>query len=326
MIFKIDPLRIGRDQSLVMAIARFESSIVRWLGSASVGRTDEKRLAIARDMFWPAYDNGLTEGDIESLANAFASTPFQISEGDIFSNLRDYLKVKSLNPDLLVPFLRDLSDLTPVGLNTSPNACCGRWELLYRLLRPGSRQPTKGDILDDGRTIELKGREVRIQDTEITGEAYIKTNNAIFAGSGFLGNETKAEKWRGGLVFEVEKRQHRLHYEKQWSKSPGDARSLIARYIKEHGFDQGLGDQDVESFVTRVVGDAGEYNLAALQNLQLKCFFGRYKKKQEFDLLIVFGDGSNVKIIEEDEDLSRLEIKTDYFRIGQTTKIGWYVE
>ena len=45
-----------------------------------------------------------------------------------------------------------------------------------------------------------------------------------------------------------------------------------------------------------------------------------------FDKLIIFGDGTNVKIIENTKQLSNCRITSDYFRIAQTTNLGWYIQ
>ncbi len=46
----------------------------------------------------------------------------------------------------------------------------------------------------------------------------------------------------------------------------------------------------------------------------------------KFDKLIILGDGNNVKIIKNVENLSILKIYADYFRINQSLCIGWYVK
>ena len=299
---------------------------MRWLQSASIGSTMRKRNDIAWDMIKPAYKRGMTDEHISGLASAFMTRPFQVCEGNIFDALGSYLDSLGLDSGLLVPFLRDLSELTPVGLNTSPNACCGRWELFYRLVRPSSSQPAKGDIRDGPTTIELKGSQVRLSDPSTTGVEYRKRNHAIYSGSPFAGNKTTAKDLKDVPVFEIEKTQHRDHYQAQWEKDPDEARKCMKRYVQEYGFDSGLGEAELDGLVSRIIGTGGEYDLDVLQRRQLECFFLRYKNEQSFDILILFGDGSNVKFVKDTSDLNKLSIQTDYFRIAQKANIGWYVE
>jgi hypothetical protein len=214
-----------------------------------------------------------------------------------------------------------IADMTPSGLNTSPNACCGKFELLYRLIRPRSSQPNKGDILDEGVVIELKGKEVRLSDPKLTGIAYIKKTNEIFNDSVFEGNNTTTNAWHNTKVYEIEKPQHKKHYETQFAKDGLLARELMSVYLTEHDFCPSSKAVDIAAEII----SEGNFNQERLQRVILESFFRKYKEKQEFDRIIVFGDGSNVKFIENEKDLDKVTIYSDYFRIGQTTNIGWYI-
>ena len=44
-----------------------------------------------------------------------------------------------------------------------------------------------------------------------------------------------------------------------------------------------------------------------------------------FNKMIIFGNGTNMKIIENENDLNKCKITSDYFRINQTLNIGWYI-
>jgi hypothetical protein len=41
--------------------------------------------------------------------------------------------------------------------------------------------------------------------------------------------------------------------------------------------------------------------------------------------MYIFGDGTDVKIIGSMEDLDKMKITNDYFRINQSLNIGWYI-
>lgn len=310
-------------------------AITQWVASSNIGKTVAKQESIAKELFWPVFENNLSVEQIITLRETLATKPFEIKEGNIFEQLDAYVAANDLGaPHSLSALWKAIAEMTPTGLNTSPNACCGKYELLYRLVRPSASQPNKGDILDAGVVIELKGKEVRLSDPKLTGMAYIKKTNEIFNDCEFEGNNTTTSKWRGSKVFEIEKAQHRDHYTQQFAKNGSLARRLISRYLNEHGFCDGRFEScRVASEVIPSTGDDGEgvsptygeFNQEHLQRVILKSFFKKYKEKQEFDRIIVFGNGTNVKFIENEDDLAKLSIYSDYFRIGQTTNVGWYV-
>ena len=278
-------------------ISSYKNAIVRWLDRVSIGKTVRKRELIAQEMFWPANDHGLTPEVFDGIADAFESSPFVIGEGDLFEHLGVFLEKSTIEFDTgkLIPFFREISDLTPVGLDTSPTARCGKWELFCRLVWPGSSQPKKGDILHQGRSHELKGSSVRIQHGSLSGFDYITSTNRIFEGHGLDGNDTGCKRLRGRKVFEIEKKQHRDHYSKEFCGKVTVVRDCLAKYMRSHGFDKGeknekMSDEDLESFVECVVGAGGEYNLECLQRKQLEVMFSEYKQKQGFDVLMIFGD------------------------------------
>ena len=298
-----------------------------WLTGANIGKTAPKRQAIAEELFWPIFKHDVPIDEIGTLAASLKANPFRFQEGDLFAQLESYMQTNGM-ANFKTGFWRDVAEMTPSGLNTSPNACCGKYELLYRLVRPNASQPNKGDILDEGVVIELKGSEVRLSDPKLSGINYITTTNTIFAGHDFLGNQTSAKRWKGQEVFEIEKQQYRDHYAKEFAKNPVRARQLLINYFIQNDFNYGLtgiGASSPSDKCKPIIGDAGEFDQELLQRWMLISFFNKYKEKQGFDKIIVFGDGSNVKFVESAADLDKLEIYGDYFRIGQTANVGWYV-
>ena len=316
-------------------VTQFLGAITQWVASSNIGKTVVKQQSIAKELFWPVFDNNLSVQQIITLRETLAAKPFEIREGNIFEHLDAYVIANDLGtPHSLDALWKAIAEMTPTGLNTSPNACCGKYELLYRLIRPGASQPNKGDILDAGVVIELKGKEVRLSDPKLTGITYIKKTNDIFNDCEFEGNNTTTSKWRGRKVFEIEKTQHRDHYVTQFAKNGDRARSLIAQYLTEHAFCASSNALDIASEVIPDISDHSEatpspgygaFDQDRLQRVILGSFFQKYKEKQEFDRIIVFGDGTDVKFIENEKDLEKLTIYSDYFRIGQTANIGWYI-
>jgi hypothetical protein len=304
-------------------VTQLLGSIIQWLISSNIGKTAKKQESIAKELFWPVFETNLSVQQINALRETFKTQPFELKEGNLFENLNAYVEANDLgDTSSLSALWKAIADMTPTGLNTSPNACCGKYELLYRLIRPGASQPNKGDILDAGLVIELKGKQdVRLSDPTLTGIAYINKTNEIFNNGVFEGNNTTTAKWSNTKVYEIEKTQHKKHYETQFAKDVLLARSLITMYLTVHDFCPSSKAVDIAAEII----SEGNFNQERLQRVILESFFRKYKEKQEFDRIIVFGDGTNVKFIENEKDLDKLTIYSDYFRIGQTTNIGWYI-
>ena len=75
--------------------------------------------------------------------------PYNFKEGHLWDDLSKYFQTEKY-----IPFFKLINELTPPELGTSPNACCGKGELLYRLLIPNSRaSKKKGDIIIDNTLI-----------------------------------------------------------------------------------------------------------------------------------------------------------------------------
>ena len=185
-----------------MELTKKITVISDWLKENKIGTTAEKTETIVWELFRYVVKHSIEESDICIIKEKLKKNPFVITIGNIWSSLLEYFD----GNNKYVKFFQDISELTPCGLNTSPNACCGKFELLYRLLRPNSAQPKKGDILDNGEIYELKGSDVRISDTELTGIEYKKKCTKIFEGH-IIGNIVKTGGLKGSNVYEIEKKQ-----------------------------------------------------------------------------------------------------------------------
>ncbi len=303
--------------------------INQWLTSNHIGSTQEKRYFIAKDLFWVIYENNISDTDIQTMQSMLLAKPFVIGSGNLWSAICNYFyavepqvlsvepQVLSVEPQVLVKFWKDVAELTPCGLNTSPNACCGKYELLWRLLRPYSRQPKRGDIEDGEEIYELKGCDVRICDTEIRGVEYSKKCKEIFHGK-INGNAVKTGGLKGSVVYEIEKTQHRAHYEQEFAKIGSENTiALLQTYMDSHGW-----NCNAASFMR----EDGTWNQSAMQKCILKNMFIKYKLKTGFTKMVIFGDGTNVKIIFSPDDLDNVQIVSDYFRINQEANVGYYIQ
>jgi hypothetical protein len=288
------------------------STIRDWLNENKIGATIEKTENIVWEIFRYVVKHSI-ENDIPTIKEKLKKTPFTITPGNLWTYLLEYFGGNRK----YVEFFKDISELTPCGLNTSPNACCGKFELLYRLLRPNSTQPKKGDIMDNGEIHELKGCEVRISDTELTGIEYKRKCTKIFEGH-IVGNTVKTGGLKGANVYEIEKEQYKEHYQKEFGKNITNSKKLLWTYFDENGWR--CSDAEIDS-----IFQSGIWNQEIMKKITLKKMFIKYKEKTEFDKMYIFGNGADVKIISSPEDLDKIQITTDYFRINQPANVGWYI-
>ena len=287
----------------------------QWLETNNIGTTTKKRKMIVKDMFWiVSLENNISVADIQNIITYIDHNPYYFEEGSLWESLSKYLQ-----NDNFVRFFKDIFNLTPIGLNTSPNACCGKGELLYRLLRPTSRQPNKGDIIDEGIKKELKGNEVRIYSESITGKEYRQITSDIFDGV-ITGNIVKSGGLKGTTNFEIEKHTHNSHYIQEFDKLE---KPMMINLFKDLLQKLEI-DGNSLSLSTEICKNG--YDQTTYQKILLKDWFNKDKKKMGFDEFIIMGDGTNIKILKDASDLEKLTIYNDYFRINQNLKIGWYVK
>ena len=294
-------------------ISNFVENIIKWLNDNKIGKILEKRKKIARDMFWVCIDNNISLNDIDIIQKKLSDIDYIIEEGNLWEKLESYFENKKYSE-----FFHKISHLTPQGLNKSPNACCGKFELLYRLLRPNSIQPNKGDINDNGEKIELKGNETRISSDNITGKQYKKITSDIFS-SLINGNTITKGGLKGTKAYEIEKKQYEQYYENEFRRKDSiQVEEAFSKLFKK------LNINDDTDKLAKSVFNSNKYDQSMYQRILLNAWFKKYKS--EFDKMILFGDGENVKIINDINSLNKCNIYADYFRINQTSNIGWYIK
>jgi hypothetical protein len=290
--------------------------LVQWLQENKIGKNESKRLSIARELFWKCCDSRMTEEDLLFIRKKLTESEFVFQPGNLWIQLDTFF-----GSSKITNFMKHIAELTPTGLNTSPNACCGKFELLYRLLRKNSFQPNKGDISDNGVIIELKGQQVRISSHDLIGCKYKSITDKIFNGK-IKGNIVKSGKLKGKTVFEVEKRSHFLHYQNQFKlRTPEECQKMMSHLLSELHI-----NGNIQEMVKKIMNNSNDYQQEIYQRILLNDWFEKYKARMSFDKLMIFGDGKNVKIIENTEQLSNCRITSDYFRIAQTTSLGWYIQ
>ena len=290
--------------------------LVQWLQENKIGKNESKRLSIARELFWKCCDTGITEQDLLFIRKKLTESEFVFQSGDLWKQLDTFF-----GSSKITNFMKQIAESTPTGLNTSPNACCGKYELLYRLLRKNSFQPNKGDISDNGVIIELKGQQVRISSHDLIGCKYKSITDTIFNGK-IKGNIVKSGKLKGKTVFEVEKKPHFLHYQNQFKcRTSEECHQMMSQLLTELHI-----NGNINEMAKKIMNNSNDYQQEIYQRILLNDWFEKYKARMSFDKLMIFGDGKNVKIIENTEQLSNCRITSDYFRIAQTTNLGWYIQ
>lgn len=216
----------------------------------------------------------------------------------------------------------DLSNETPSCLNQSPNACCGKWELLYRLLRPNSRSPVKGDIIDGSLKLEFKGKQTRFFNKSISGKLYHQNLNNIMIEYNYIPNKLYRKDSHG---FEPEKYNYQNHYKQQFDEDIQKSKNLHFEIFK-------CMKLKISQLEVDEIFENNEWNYTIFRKYIVFKLGEKMWNDNNFDELWIFGNGENLKIIKNKEQLKlmvfeeTLNIKEDYFRIHQTNPIGWYVE
>ena len=293
----------------------YELPIIEWLKFNNIGANSEKTTQIAREIFWCAADNLMTNDDFQYMRSFIDVKPFMFEEGNLWDRITIYFE-----SDKYTNFLKQIFHLTPNGLNTSPNACAGKGELLYRLLRPTSKQPSSGDILDNDLKIEIKGNEVRMSSLDITGKDYKNITSRTF-NEHIQGNTISRGGLRNQVAYEIEKKQYNEFYKTEFATNELETNiKLFEKLLSELKINGDIATMSKNIF------ENGHYNQECYQKILLNDFFTKYKNNMQFDKLMIMGTGNDVKIISNEDDLQKVSIYADYFRINQTGLIGWYIQ
>jgi hypothetical protein len=171
--------------------------------------------------------------------------------------------------------------------------------------------------MDNGEICELKGCEVRISDTELTGLEYKKKCSKIFEDH-IVGNSVKTGGLKGSNVYEIEKKQYKNHYQAEFAKDINVSKKLLGEYFNENGWK--CTDDEIDC-----IFENDTWNQDIMNKIIIRKMYNKYKQKMGFDKMYIFGNGTNVKIIVGPENLNKIQITNDYFRINQPGNVGWYI-
>ena len=297
--------------SLEDLLSPYTEVIEKFIIENKICNKDEKK-DLVWDIFKCVFDSKISINDFQTIVEKCSSSNIEIPEGNMWNHLKNHFHFK----DNHIKFLKCIFNKCPRGLSTSPNADCGKGELFYRMLRPNSRQPNKGDIIDGDEKIEIKGSKVRLFGNK-SGKQYINETNGLFKNTDIKGNYPKKGDLKGKEQYEIEKTQYGNYYSKQFSLNVNQSKEYIKKYCKLHDIE--YEDKDINDMFKRDIWDQSILQKLWLKKM-LKITMGESNK------MIIFGDGTNVKVLKNTSDLDKVKIYSDYFRINQNNIVGYYIK
>jgi hypothetical protein len=255
------------------------------------------------------------EDVIECIGDIKNDSVLDISVFEKGGNIKDYIKPKWYK------FARSLWRQRPVGVGT-PNAACGEGELMFLFISPHTNKPTKGDIMIKGVLNELKAEGARI-DKKLGGKTFNDRTVEVAKKYKLKPNMSKGKNLLKEAV-EIEKGKHTEHWKNEIGSLPLELQKSFVR--------EWLSCIDGEMYSVEEVFVDGVFNQDKLIKKIVKVLFKNMIEEGGFDNLILLGDGSNIKIISADVEVFNKMIDDDvvktsanYFRVHQSTNIGWYV-
>ena len=292
-----------------------------WLRSAGVRKGGGRSLTGARELFWLAQDAQMDSHDVRRARLHFRRLPLMIGDGDVWRRLANHLDPLA-RAAVTHQFLHRAAQIAPTWLARSPGAASGRFELFYRLTRPGCGWPQRGDVLDGDKVVEIKGQHGQLTHPTITGTIHHRESVIAFGGKGFIPNVSRSRAMEGGSSYEIIKPYLHAHYSAQFHQRSNDACAAVAQYLEAMQLVQpGAG----MSYAAAALGGSegfGEY----VRRAWLHAIYEKRVKDTSMDRLVVFGDGSDVKVVERAEELGKLDITSVALRTGTPDRLSLRVD
>lgn len=289
-----------------------------WLRLAGVREHGDRALTGARELYWLALDSGLDAYGIRMAKRRFQRIELPVADGDVWWRLGNHVDGLP-QPASTYEFLRKVADIAPPWISKGPLASAGKFELFYRMTRPGCGWPKSGDVLDRNRVIEIKGQNGQLIHPTITGLSHHTASLDAFSPYGFTPNSIK---YRDGSVrasFEVIKPSVQEFYSKQFMERYLAANESLAQYLTFMGLCDNCCSLDRAHDMLQSSDGFGD----PLRKAWLDAIYDENKRsKRAFDRLIVFGDGTNVKVIDDKDDLSKLNITGVGLRSGRPDRLS----
>lgn len=291
------------------------SELRMWLRAAGVRKDGGRSLTGARELFWLAQDAKLDGHDIRRARLHFQRLPLRIGDGDLWRRLAAHLDPLA-RAAATHQFLAAVSKISPHWLARSPGVACGKFELFYRLTRVGCGWPQRGDVLDGGQVVEIKGCNGRLTHPTVTGLLHHQVSVDAFWRRSFVPNLTRGRPCLRS--YEIIKPSFHGHYAEQFHHRHTDASAAMAEYLESMSLvSHGSGFAYAAAALAGPEA-FGEY----VRRAWLHAIYDSYVEEGSMDRLVVFGDGSAVKVIERAEDLRKLEIVSTVLRSGAADRLA----
>lgn len=262
---------------------------------------------------------------------------------DVDAYIKDYNGGKIFDPSCLLgnhedifefvkkPYktlARIMFEMRPVGLGT-PNAMVGEGEFMALFSSPRvgiSKKKNSGDLTVDGKTVELKGTQLRFFTAKKTTGKQVQTHaNAIAPKYNLLPNKTKGnrtayEPWDNSEGKTINKSKHWINQFKTLGEDK--SKEFLAELC------QVFIDCEKKDFDVCFVG--GEFDAVKLQLLFVSKFFKSMEKDWDAFTQI---NGGKITCITDDQEAfdklikdGKLKIDGNYFRSFQDIPVGLYVK
>ena len=287
------------------------SELRMWLRAAGVRNSRGRALTGARELFWLAQDSQMDSHDVRRARLHFQRLPLLIGEGDLWRRLAAHLEPLASSA-AIHEFLSRVVHVAPPWLARTPRAASGKFELFYRMTRPGCGWPRRGDILDGDKIVEIKGQRGQLAHPTITGAIHHRESTIAFGGRGFIPNVSRSRGLKGGRAYEIIKPYLHAHYSPQFHQRSGDACEAIAHYLEAMQLVKAGTGMAYAGAALAGPNCFGEY----IRRAWLRAIYDKHCEERAMDKLVVFGDGHAVKVIEHADDLNKLDITSVALRTG----------
>jgi hypothetical protein len=291
---------------------------------------EEKKLNIITTIRNIVLDLEMKLKDFKILIDFLISNDRSFLEkgGDLWNDIKQELinknNKKIINIEQFIKFFKLIMNETPKGLNTTPNACCGKYELLYFLLNKKSKRPKKGDIMIDGLIYEIKGtNDIRVTNKFLSGKDYKQKMIELHKKYDI---DLKGRSEKGGieLLCEPEKPKFKEKYIGYFEKHIEKSKAFHLEWFKIMGSE--LSNDENEK-----IHENHKWNYELVIKYIVIKLQEIMKKNEQYDFLVLCFDGTDIKIIKQNECFKQqildneIGIGSDFFRTNQSHPIGWYI-
>jgi hypothetical protein len=167
--------------------------------------------------------------------------------------------------------------------------------------------------------VEIKGQNGHLTHPTMTGMNHHNHALTAFGTYGFVPNATRNRKGAVPMSFEVIKPFVQDHYAKQFRQRYLAANEALAQYLILMDLCDSCCSLDRAQHILQKGTEFGD----SLRRVWLEAIYDENRHSEKaLDRLIVFGDGSNVKVVDDKEDLNKLQITGVGLRTGSPDRLS----